>query len=201
MSAAEQARPAAHPNDDQADEASTGSHVDRIGGRRWWSALSTSSICGCSRTPHRGYCTGADVARIKRHQTALLTRVLGGPDRLRGTGPLDGVSAGIDECIDLHRTLPGFRALNSALTSAQVLDGESAGDDVIADHLTRALIQRFAIADIPHLRTLGIAVTASNALITLAFRRQPDGDEQMLTEAKTLVLEYLHRSLNLRPAT
>ncbi|WP_446219518.1 hypothetical protein [Micromonospora sp. IBHARD004] len=36
-----------------------------------------------------------------------------------------------------------------------------------------------------------------DSLIALAFRRQPDGDEHTLAEAKALVREYLHRHLEI----
>jgi len=38
-----------------------------------------------------------------------------------------------------------------------------------------------------------IAVEAADALIKLAFRRDTNGDESVLTEAKALIREYLHR--------
>ena len=41
---------------------------------------------------------------------------------------------------------------------------------------------------------LAIAVEAADALIKLAFRRDPDGDEAVLAEAKALIREYLHRA-------
>ena len=34
---------------------------------------------------------------------------------------------------------------------------------------------------------------ASDALIKLAFRRNPEGDEAVIVEAKALIREYLHR--------
>jgi hypothetical protein len=36
-------------------------------------------------------------------------------------------------------------------------------------------------------------VEAADALIKLAFRRDPEGDESVLVEAKALIREYLHR--------
>ncbi len=49
----------------------------------------------------------------------------------------------------------------------------------------------------PKLRfALEIAVEAADALIKLAFRRKPDGDERVLLEAKALIREYLHRQVD-----
>jgi AcrR family transcriptional regulator len=50
------------------------------------------------------------------------------------------------------------------------------------------------LADEERLRfALTIAVEAADALIKLAFRRDPEGDESVLVEAKALIREYLHR--------
>ena len=37
----------------------------------------------------------------------------------------------------------------------------------------------------------------ADALIKLAFRRDPDGDERVLAEAKDIVRDYLYRKLTL----
>jgi hypothetical protein len=63
---------------------------------------------------------------------------------------------------------------------------------VIADHLTELLIRYHSAPDSTKLRfALVIAVEAADALIKLAFRRHPDGDESVLKEAKVLVRGYL----------
>jgi hypothetical protein len=36
----------------------------------------------------------------------------------------------------------------------------------------------------------------ADALIKSAFRRDPNGDEQVLTEAKDIIRDYLYRKLN-----
>jgi hypothetical protein len=46
---------------------------------------------------------------------------------------------------------------------------------------------------------LEIAVDAADSLIELAFRREPEGDERVLAEAKALIREYLHRHVDNRP--
>lgn len=37
---------------------------------------------------------------------------------------------------------------------------------------------------------------AADALIKLAFRRLPEGDDRVLAEAKALIREYLHRQVD-----
>ncbi|MEU9510453.1 TetR family transcriptional regulator [Micromonospora sp. NPDC048170] len=110
----------------------------------------------------------------------------------------DGVDAGIDEYITMHRTVPGFRTLHFGdVVDLHLLDEQRDNNGVIADQLARVLAERFGLTDVPDLRFhLEIAVEAADALIKLAFRRLPEGDERVLVEAKALIREYLHRQVD-----
>lgn len=110
----------------------------------------------------------------------------------------DGVDAGIDEYIDMHRTVPGFRTLHFGdVVDVHLLDEDRDNNAVIAEQLARLLMEQFQVEDSPRLRfTLEIAVEASDALIKLAFRRNPEGDEAVIVEAKALIREYLHRHVD-----
>ncbi|MEU6075860.1 TetR family transcriptional regulator [Micromonospora sp. NPDC047074] len=110
----------------------------------------------------------------------------------------DGVDAGIDEYISMHRTVPGFRTLHFGdVVDLHLLDEQRDNNGVIADQLARVLAERFGLTDVPDLRFhLEIAVEAADALIKLAFRRQPEGDDRVLVEAKALIREYLHRQVD-----
>ncbi|MEH1167875.1 TetR/AcrR family transcriptional regulator [Micromonospora sp. CPCC 205539] len=112
----------------------------------------------------------------------------------------DGVDAGIDEYITMHRTVPGFRTLHFGdVVDLHLLDEQRDNNGVIADQLARVLTERFGLTDVPKLRfVLEIAVEAADALIKLAFRRKSDGDERVLVEAKALIREYLHRQVDAR---
>ncbi|BCL15281.1 TetR family transcriptional regulator [Micromonospora sagamiensis] len=114
----------------------------------------------------------------------------------------DGVDAAIDEYITMHRTVPGFRTLHFGdVVDLHLLDEQRDNNGVIADQLARVLTERFGLADGPRLRfILEIAVEAADALIKLAFRRQPEGDERVLDEAKALIREYLHRQVKANDA-
>jgi AcrR family transcriptional regulator len=107
----------------------------------------------------------------------------------------EGVDAGIDEYIAMHRTVPGFRTLHFGdVVDVHLLDEDRDNNAVIAEQLARLLVDQFGVEDTPRLRfALEIAVEAADALIKLAFRRAGDGDEQVLDEAKALIREYLHR--------
>jgi AcrR family transcriptional regulator len=107
----------------------------------------------------------------------------------------DGVDAAIEEYIELHRTVPGFRTLHFGdVVDVHLIDADRDNNQVIADHLADLLIRYHSVIDRPKLRfALMIAVEAADALIKLAFRRNPDGDNDVLAESKALVREYLHR--------
>ncbi|HEY8474936.1 MAG TPA: TetR family transcriptional regulator [Natronosporangium sp.] len=111
----------------------------------------------------------------------------------------DGVDAAIDEYIHMHRTVPGFRTLHFGdVVDVHLLDDEQDNNAVIAAQLADVLVAQFTVADTARLRfALQIAVEAADALIKFAFRRDPNGDETVFAEAKTLIREYLHRSSGL----
>ena len=110
----------------------------------------------------------------------------------------DGVDASIDEYITMHRSVPGFRTLHFGdVVDVHLLDEERDNNAVIAERLARVLVEQFQVADHGRLRfALEVAVEAADALIKLAFRRQPEGDEAVLNEAKALIREYLHRNVS-----
>jgi Tetracyclin repressor-like, C-terminal domain len=98
----------------------------------------------------------------------------------------------------MHRTVPGFRTLHFGdVVDVHLLDEDRDNNAVIAEQLARLLMEQFQVEDSPRLRfTLEIAVEASDALIKLAFRRNPEGDEAVIVEAKALIREYLHRHVS-----
>jgi AcrR family transcriptional regulator len=110
----------------------------------------------------------------------------------------DGVDAAIDEYIDMHRVVPGFRTLHFGdVVDVHLLDEARDNNGVIAEQLARVLVEQFGITDTSCLRfALEIAVEAADALIKLAFRRDTEGDERVLVEAKALIREYLHRQVD-----
>jgi AcrR family transcriptional regulator len=111
----------------------------------------------------------------------------------------DGVDAAIDEYIDMHRTVAGFRTLHFGdVVDVHLLDEEQDNNGVIVEQIGRLLMTQLGelsgVTDPQRLRfALTIAVEAADALIKLAFRRAPEGDGAVLAEAKVLIREYLHR--------
>ena len=95
----------------------------------------------------------------------------------------------------MHRTVPGFRALH--FSDAYLLDAERDNNSVIVGHLANLLVAHFQVEPGPRLEfALAIAVEAADALVNLAFRRDPDGDPSVLDEVRTLIREYLHRQVD-----
>ena len=117
----------------------------------------------------------------------------------------DGVDAAIDVYIHMHRSVAGFRTLHFGdVVDVHLLDVERDNNAVIADRLAELLVEQFQLMDRARLRfALQISVEAADALIKLAFRRDTTGDEAVLTEAKALIREYLHRHVDglTRPST
>ena len=110
----------------------------------------------------------------------------------------DVVDAGIDEYIDMHRNAPGFRTLHFGdVVDVHLLDAERDNNTIIAERLAGLLVGQIGATAGPRLDfALAIAVEAGDALIKMAFRRDPEGDEAVLVEAKTLIRDYLQRHVN-----
>ncbi|MEV6849635.1 TetR/AcrR family transcriptional regulator [Actinoplanes sp. NPDC051411] len=110
----------------------------------------------------------------------------------------DGVDAAIDVYIQMHRQVAGFRTLHFGdVVDVHLLDVERDNNTVIADRLAELLVEQFQLIDRVRLRfALEISVEAADALIKLAFRRITTGDEAVISEAKALIREYLHRHVD-----
>ncbi|MGH3658454.1 MAG: TetR/AcrR family transcriptional regulator [Micromonosporaceae bacterium] len=107
------------------------------------------------------------------------------------------VDTAIDEYIELHRSAPGFRVLHFGdVVDRHLLDTSQDNDTVIARALGGVLLRHGDVEPGPRLDlAMLIAVTTGDALIKLAFRRDPDGDQAVLAEAKQVIREYLSRAL------
>jgi hypothetical protein len=90
--------------------------------------------------------------------------------------------------------MPGFRTLHFGdVVDIHLLDDERDNNAVIVEQLAALLVDRFGLASGERLEfALAVAVEAGDALIKMAFRRDPDGDQAVLREAKSLIREYLH---------
>lgn len=108
-----------------------------------------------------------------------------------------GVEAAIDEYVQMYRTAPGFRVLHLAdAIDPGRADAVTTGGDVIADQILAGLVQRFGIGGDDELKkTVTVAVETGQALVRLAFRRDPQGCAASIAEAGDVVCDYLARRL------
>src|SRR5256885_9800230 len=137
-------------------------------------------------------------ALAMRNLEAYLARLAARSEQVEFTHWWDVVDAAIDEYIAMHREVAGFRTLHFGdVVDVHLLDAERDNNTIIAEQLAGLLVQQFgAVAGDRLDFALAIALEAGDALIKLAFRKHPDGDETVLTEAKALVRAYLHRKVN-----
>jgi AcrR family transcriptional regulator len=105
----------------------------------------------------------------------------------------DTVGAIIEIFVDMHRTVPGFRVLRFGdVADVNLLDAAADNNSVVADRLRRLIVERFGVADTPELaRALAISVEAGDAVLKMAFRRDPDGDPAIVAEAERMIHAYL----------
>ncbi|MBR8744460.1 TetR family transcriptional regulator [Nocardiopsis sp. MG754419] len=106
------------------------------------------------------------------------------------TGAVDTI---IDEYIDMHRNVPGFRSLHFGdIVDTRLLSGGTDNNRVISVRLRKIVVSVAGIPDNDELdRALDVSVEAADAVLKLAFRDTPEGDPALVHEAKRLVSGYL----------
>ncbi|MEV0582944.1 TetR family transcriptional regulator [Nonomuraea sp. NPDC050310] len=110
----------------------------------------------------------------------------------------EAVDAIIDEYVDMHRTVPGFKSLHFGdVVDLNLLDSDSDNNTVIAGRLRGLLLKEYGLADSHELDVaVLVAVEAGDAVLKLAFRRDPDGDTEIISAAKQLIRGFLPRQLS-----
>jgi AcrR family transcriptional regulator len=105
----------------------------------------------------------------------------------------DCVGAVIEIFVEMHRTIPGFSVLRFGdVADLNLLDDAEDNNAVVADRLRGLIVEVFGVTDGPDLaRALAIAVEAGDAVLKMAFRRDPEGDPRILAEAELLLHAYL----------
>jgi AcrR family transcriptional regulator len=113
------------------------------------------------------------------------------------SGWWEAVDAIIDEYVDLHRTVPGFRSLHFAdVVGLDVPDSVADNNTVISGRLRALLLEEFGLLDSEDVdRAILVAAEAGDAVLKLAFRRDSSGAPEIVAEAKQLVRGYLSRQL------
>jgi AcrR family transcriptional regulator len=135
-------------------------------------------------------------ALTERNLAAYLDRLSSRIDELGLTRWWEAVDVGIDVYIEMHRSVRGFRTLHFGdRIDRNLLDATRDNNAVIAEHLRQVVLGGFPdLVDSEQLRfALALAVEVTDALTTMAFRRNPEGDERVLAECKDVVRDYLRR--------
>jgi AcrR family transcriptional regulator len=122
--------------------------------------------------------------------SARVTERLADASFTHWTGAVDTV---IDEYIDMHRNIPGFRSLHFGdIVDRRLLNGGTDNNRVIAGRLRGIIVSVTGIPDDEHLdRAINVAVEAADSVLKLAFRDDAEGDQDLIREAKHLVSSYL----------
>lgn len=104
----------------------------------------------------------------------------------------------IDEYICMHRSQPGFCTLHFGdIVDIHLLDDSRSNNDVLTDRLITLMDQRFHLPVTERTRlSITVAVETGDVLVKLAFRHDPQGDDRILTEAKTLIRDYVAKAVS-----
>lgn len=107
------------------------------------------------------------------------------------------VDAALDEYIAMHQSVIGFSKLHFGdVVDVNLLDESNENNYVIADRLAALLSDRLAVENSAQLRlALLVAVESADAVLTLAFRRNPAGDRDLIAATKELLHSYLGEHL------
>jgi hypothetical protein len=101
------------------------------------------------------------------------------------------VDAVLDEYLAMKRTAPGFSLVDFG-NQIPIGSGHAEPNHRVADRLTDLLSGYLAREPDEDLRrTFLIAVETADALVHLAFRVAPEGDEKVIGETRELLRAYL----------
>lgn len=132
-----------------------------------------------------------------RNLNVFLDRVRSHVTDERSSDWWSAIDAIMDEYAVMHRAVPGFRAVHFGdIIDLNLLDNERDNTAVVSEKLGELLVERFDLTPGPRLdRALTVAVEAADAVLKLAFRHNPDGDPELIGEAKRLIRGYLSEHL------
>lgn len=107
----------------------------------------------------------------------------------------EAVDVIIDEYLDMHRNVPGFRSLHFGdAVDIRLFDPNNDNNQVIAARLRDLLISIAGAEESTELdRAITVAVESADAVLKLAFRCDPEGDRHLIDETKLLLRSYLGR--------
>ncbi|MGJ7909120.1 TetR family transcriptional regulator [Actinopolyspora sp. H202] len=113
-------------------------------------------------------------------------------DRIELVHWWDAVDTVFDVYLGMHREIPAFSKLHFGdVVDLRLLHETKDNNAVIAEKLTSLISDRFGMPPGELELPLSVAVEAADAVLHLAFRRAPEGDQTLVNEARELIRGYL----------
>ncbi|MFF3624254.1 TetR family transcriptional regulator [Streptomyces sp. NPDC002467] len=107
------------------------------------------------------------------------------------------VDAVLDEYLTMKRTVPGFALVDFGIPAPPTEGPDSDPNNLVAARLTELLCTHLGLTpDAALERAVLVAVEATDALVQLAFRIDPEGDPTIVTEIRVMMHAYLARVLD-----
>jgi AcrR family transcriptional regulator len=108
----------------------------------------------------------------------------------------DAVDTVFDVYVTMHREIPAFGRLHFGdVVDMRLLDDRRDNNAVISDKISELISGKFGIPMTEVQLPIAIAVEAADAVMKMAFRKTPMGDQAILAEARALVRGYLSSRL------
>lgn len=112
----------------------------------------------------------------------------------------DAVDAVFDVYLRMHREVPAFSRLHFGdVVDLRLLDESRDNNAVIAEKLISLISEQFGMDESELQLPLSVAVEAADAVLHLAFRRDPSGDPALVAEAGEMVCGYLAHRVGHQP--
>ncbi|MCP3799539.1 TetR family transcriptional regulator [Allokutzneria sp. A3M-2-11 16] len=106
------------------------------------------------------------------------------------------VDSVFDIYVSMHRDLPAFRKVHFGdVIDPHLMDEQRDSNTVIAERLSTLITERFGFPESQVATPMAVAIEAADSVLKLAFRRDPDGDAVLISEAKELIRDYLSKRI------
>ncbi|MGH3624588.1 MAG: TetR family transcriptional regulator, partial [Sciscionella sp.] len=104
----------------------------------------------------------------------------------------DAIDMVLEIYIGMHREIPGFARVHFGdVIDMRLMDDARDNNAVIADELTGVLTTTLNLPEEGLRVPMSVAVEAADAILRLAFRKDPMGDTRIVEEGKHMVRQYL----------
>lgn len=98
----------------------------------------------------------------------------------------------LDVYLQMHRGTPGFAKVHFGdVIDTRLLDSQRDNNTVVSESLTALLTQSLDLTPAEIAMPVTMAVEVADALLNLAFRAKPEGDQAIVDETKHLIKIYL----------